>query len=230
MKKREIRIDGDIAFVTLTKGYCAIIDADDAPMIGLDNWQVFLSRNGTPYASARAHGRAIRMHRKIMNAPDDMEVDHKNGDGLDNRKQNLRFATHSQNMSNRGGANGCTWHAVSGKWMARIKTKYIGLFDTEQEASEAYKNASKAVKGEFCPFSSRNGVTKAFLKYCPLRHGVDCEKIPHLGDGYLHDENDDTPYEVDSYIYCGRCHTALGPQIIANARKRKLIEERRAAK
>lgn len=45
-----------------------------------------------------------------------------------------------------------------------------------------------------------------------LRHGVNCKKEPHVRDGYLHDERDDTPYDIDGQMYCGRCHTAMNWQ------------------
>ena len=41
------------------------------------------------------------------------------------------------------------------------------------------------------------------------RHGVDCPKVKHVGEGYLHGEDDDTPYDVDGAVYCGRCHSCL---------------------
>lgn len=40
-------------------------------------------------------------------------------------------------------------------------------------------------------------------------HGVDCEKVRHVGGGYLHSLTDDSPYEVDGIVYCGRCHKYL---------------------
>jgi len=40
-------------------------------------------------------------------------------------------------------------------------------------------------------------------------HGINCTKVIHKGEGHLHDENDDTPYDVDGLTYCGRCHTFL---------------------
>ena len=45
----------------------------------------------------------------------------------------------------------------------------------------------------------------------PVRHGLTCEKKPHhkRGGGYLHGEDDDSPYDVDHMIYCGRCHEAI---------------------
>jgi hypothetical protein len=41
-------------------------------------------------------------------------------------------------------------------------------------------------------------------------HGVDCPKVTHIGSGYLHDADDDKPYDVDGVMYCGRCHGWLG--------------------
>lgn len=41
-------------------------------------------------------------------------------------------------------------------------------------------------------------------------HGIDCRKVPHSGDGYLHAEDHDGPYDVDGVTYCGRCHAWLG--------------------
>ncbi len=43
-------------------------------------------------------------------------------------------------------------------------------------------------------------------------HGIECEKVVHIGSGYLHSENDDAPFEVDGAIYCGRCHFVLPKQ------------------
>jgi hypothetical protein len=40
-------------------------------------------------------------------------------------------------------------------------------------------------------------------------HGISCKKKPHVRSGYLHGEDDDTPYNVDGLKYCGRCHTAI---------------------
>lgn len=48
------------------------------------------------------------------------------------------------------------------------------------------------------------------IPYTPVTHGVDCDKVYHLGEGYLHRADDDTPYPVDGLMYCGRCHTYLG--------------------
>ena len=78
------------------------------------------------------------------------QIDHININPLDNRIENLRVATHSQNQRNRNKLKNCSskykgvyWNKQRNKWEARIridgKKKYLGLFDNEQEAAEAYK-------------------------------------------------------------------------------------------
>jgi hypothetical protein len=92
---RPIRVSGKIAFVSLTKGREAIIDVDDMHLVEGLNWTVQL----TPTA-AYAVRRGLIMHRVITSAPCNAQVDHINGDGLDNRRQNLRLVNHLQNSYN----------------------------------------------------------------------------------------------------------------------------------
>ena len=95
-----------------------------------------------------------------MNAPDGMEVDHINGNGLDNRKANLRLCTRAQNQMNsikRTGKSsifkGVSWHKNAWKWRANIKINqkdiHIGYFDTELEAAEAYDIEAIRLFGSF---------------------------------------------------------------------------------
>lgn len=97
-----IRIEGDVAYVELTKGHEAIIDAVDVPLIKLQSWHIIPSTWGGYYARS---GRVGYMHRFILGAHKGQDVDHINNNGLDNRRANLRIGNRSQNMQNRRGAN-----------------------------------------------------------------------------------------------------------------------------
>lgn len=86
-----------------------------------------------------------------MNAPSRLKVDHRNHDGLDNRRANLRLTTHAQNLQNRKGARresssgvrGVSWDTAQGKWKAGVKVggnqiylgRYAVLADAEAAAS-----------------------------------------------------------------------------------------------
>jgi transcription initiation factor TFIID subunit TAF12 len=95
-----------------------------------------------------------------------MVVDHINGNGLDNRKENLRFVTRRQNMQNRhiitnsSKYPGVSWHDSNQKWQARIrigdKEKYLGVFATEKAAFTAYKEAVNLIGEQVIDFDYRD--------------------------------------------------------------------------
>lgn len=99
----------------------------------------------------------IRLHRFLTNAPDNSEVDHINGNTLDNRKSNLRFVNRSQNMMNQKSRpnRGVSWHRTAKKWRAYIvkdyKQTHLGLFDSLDDAKMAYRVAAKQLFGEYSP-------------------------------------------------------------------------------
>jgi hypothetical protein len=106
----------------------------------------------------------VSLHRLILNPPENKLVDHRNGNGLDNRRENLRLATHAQNMLNRRKQKntsskfiGVYFDKQTGKWRAKIKvnskTMHIGRFDSELQAALAYDRTAKLYHGEFSKFN-----------------------------------------------------------------------------
>lgn len=161
---RPIIIEGDIARVSLTKGYWAIIDAADVHLIDKWKWGALIGRRSV-YAVRKAglvdgKRKTVLMHRSILAAPRDMQIDHINSNGLDNRRSNLRLATHTENIrnsrmrvTNTSGYKGVHRHKKSGRWIAKIraggKQMTLGYYDTPQEAHAAYAIAAEKMHGEF---------------------------------------------------------------------------------
>lgn len=149
--------------IPLTNGLFATVDDEDFDW--LSQWKWYALRTSVDrlfYAVRTENGRSIRMHRLINNTPDGMFTDHRDGDGLNNTRSNLRTATQLQNMMNRRGKRGGTssFKGVffdptpqKNQWRAAIrlggKLKYLGRFYTEDEAGEAYATAAHEYFGEF---------------------------------------------------------------------------------
>lgn len=155
------------AEVELPRGMVALVDADDLELVQQYRWCVRTHRpRRTSYAVTcirRPGGRwaMLRMHRLLLGLTDSgVHVDHTNRDGLDNRRENLRICSPSENQWNRdknrnntSGYKGVSWHNVGGKWMARLqahgKNHYLGLFTTAAEAHLAYCLAADELHGKF---------------------------------------------------------------------------------
>ena len=147
----EIQLSGDKV---------AIVDSGDYEWLNQWKW----SHNGHGYAervvTRNGIQKHIMMHRLIINTPDNMDTDHVNHNGLDNRRCNLRICTTSQNQANQrirsdntSGKVGVSWHKTHKKWSANIrhngKQVYLGLFDSIEDASNAYSAKAKELFGEF---------------------------------------------------------------------------------
>lgn len=92
--------------IQLTRGMVAIVDDDDYDHVTQFSWYA-IKRRRLWHAAHKRTNKPLYMHRVLLNAPPDMEVDHANGDGLDNRRHNLRLCTKRQNAQNRrSGAKG----------------------------------------------------------------------------------------------------------------------------
>lgn len=162
-KVRSLRVEGNVAYIPLTKGYEAVIDAADVPLVEGRFWTASVFKN-TVYAMTRAKERTgvwrtVYLHRLLAGVPG-QEVDHVSGDGLDNRRINLRPATKAENRRNRrvGSANtsgikGVHLDAFTGRWRAEIEVDGVkhrlGRFATQSEAASVYAAASVRLHGDF---------------------------------------------------------------------------------
>ena len=158
----------------LPKGMRTTIDVESLPIIHGYHWYVHKETDNLSYVWARkANGKYIKMHRLIMGLTevDSIHVDHVNGDGLDNRKCNLRLVTHQQNIFNskaRPGTSeykGVCWDKVNKKWQAQImkngKSYKIGRFSDEKKAARLYDKAALKHFGEHAWLNCPSG------KYIP---------------------------------------------------------------
>ena len=144
--------------IPLNKGKFAMIDDLDYNMISAFNWSI-IDRGERMYAYTKINGKNIRMHRFIMNVTDPkILIDHKNRNGLDNTRGNLRTATHAQNCANKKATSGTSSVYLGvgkrqNKWNARITkdgiTHELGYYAQEVEAALAYDNKARELHGEF---------------------------------------------------------------------------------
>jgi hypothetical protein len=144
--------------IPLTQGQFALIDNQDYWLVKQFKWCA-AHEHGLWYAKTRIGAAMPRMHQLLAGFPP-FALDHKNGDGLDNRRRNLRPATPSQNGANKklstnnmSGYKGVVWHKLCKKWCAFIKIKgaqlHLGVFTCKKDAARAYADAAKKHFGKF---------------------------------------------------------------------------------
>lgn len=185
--------------IPLSMGKFAIVDNGDYDYLNRYRWYTAKDCN-TFYARKNIIGTTIPMHRVIVGAIEGQIVDHINGNGLDNRKCNLRIVTNSQNAMNQGisknnttGYKGVDYRKKENKFRARIKnngTEYsLGYFNTAQEAADAYDIKAKELFGEFAKTNKDLGLfrLKAVTAINLLRSkiGDNCCGNPAESTNYL---------------------------------------------
>lgn len=138
----------------------ALIDDEDAERVAKFDWRM-TSGGRTNYAKTESQRLGAKwrwLHRYIVDAPPDAIVDHINGNGLDNRRENLRIVTSAQNSQNQfvqagndktSRFKGVHWDSGASRWVASIASRYLGQFIEEADAARAYDRAAVAAWGEY---------------------------------------------------------------------------------
>jgi len=147
--------------IKLRCGNIAIMDEVDIPLFERWTWRSWrsISSSGTLYLVRSSMADRFMFHREILNALNGICIDHKNRNGLDNRRDNLRTATLQQNNFNRvylrksnSGFRGVTRHSC-GKWQAGVKLRgrsfHLGLYDDPAIAAAAYDKKAVELFGDF---------------------------------------------------------------------------------
>lgn len=163
--------------IELTKGKVALVDDEDFEFLSQWKWFTHSTGGGVRneplpvYISRSKRQKTIFMHRVIMNCPEDMVVDHLDHNRFNNQKSNLRICIQNNNMKNRklninntSGYKGVILEKRTGKWVATIQAnkrgKYLGSFETPEDAAKAYDTAAKELHGEFAHLNFPDTVSK----------------------------------------------------------------------
>lgn len=143
--------------IELSRGKVAIVDDLDYEWLSKYKWHV----NNYGYAVGRmVAGKKVMMHRAIMNPPDNKQIDHINHNTLDNRRENLRICTRSNNQMNRGlqsnsttGYKGVCFDKYKQRFISYLKLNgkqiRFGYCHTPEEAARRYNKAALEMFGEF---------------------------------------------------------------------------------
>lgn len=153
--------EGIILVPLVNSTSCAVVDVADWSLIRGVTWRLGYHSNGrmrAVYGWYPDTQKIVYIHRMLMGSPKGMQIDHHDGDVLNNRRTNLRVATVTQNQYNqRLHSNNTTGfkgvYFSRGKYVAQIKilgrVTYLGRFFTAKEASDAYNAAASKLHGEF---------------------------------------------------------------------------------
>jgi HNH endonuclease len=152
--------------ISLTMNQVALVDDEDFEWLMRWKWIAFKCSGGRRMCARMSNRQKTQMHRLITSAPKGLEVDHMNGNTLDNRRSNLRIVTRSENAMNcyvrtdsRTGVKGVEFKKDRNKYSAYYsiggRKKFVGYFDDLLEAGRAQRAAFSAALGkpyeEICP-------------------------------------------------------------------------------
>lgn len=155
--------------IPLTQGKVAIVDEADAEMVSRYRWCYLNVGYAARHERIDGKDRMILMHRFLLGASPEQLVDHINGNGLDNRRENIRLCTKADNQRNQRrnsknttGYKGVSFDKARGKYIASIQVLgtqiHLGRFSTAEEASKAYEEAASRYHGEFAYAHSASSV------------------------------------------------------------------------
>jgi len=153
--------------ILLTQDLVALVDDEDFERLSGYRWHARRNRHifYAQRSSPRPNRYIIHMHHEVMGVrpPDGYRFDHRDGNGLNNQKSNLRLVTRSQNNMNQrctvGTSNlkGVCWSLSHNKWQASIQSdgerKFLGYFESEEDAGRAYDVAALKYFGEYARFN-----------------------------------------------------------------------------
>lgn len=167
VKRHEViqPLDQSYRLIPLTQGQNAIVDVEDFDRLSQWNWHARWNKCTKSFYAIRYERTAIGHRRRVASMANEVlgcleEVDHRNHNTLDHRRDNLRKCTRIQNMQNQGlsaknksGFKGVSWRKELGNWRARIQTNgkeiTIGCFPSAEEGARAYDEAARKYHGEF---------------------------------------------------------------------------------
>lgn len=157
-----------VGVIPLSSGNHCLVDIGDMYKLASYNWyEKKERRRKTNYVIAwfpKLQAKTL-MHRFILDAKQGEQVDHKDHDGLNNQRSNIRVCTHAENLRNQkkmrckkaapfeSKYKGVSWHNIGKKWRARLNNKHLGLFKLEIDAAKAWDAAAKQEYGEFGLFN-----------------------------------------------------------------------------
>ncbi len=162
-----MRAAQSVSLIALTRGYFAAVDEADFEYLATIKWRAKVEPDGRVYACGHRpgsgkRGTSVLMHRAILGVSDRaVKVDHRDGDGLNNRRSNLRRSTNAQNIQNQrphrdkktSKLKGVCFYPKSGFYRAQIMANYrkfnLGNYATAEEAARVYDAKARELFGEF---------------------------------------------------------------------------------